>query len=164
MSYLASFDPQDAPVRIKYNLTKRPDLSSQGALLALLRPFGPIDESCIIFTLKTPKDKPNAPPKFAAAIVVFKRLEDAFGVVGASGQESRGMKNVDISWAKGEEPESIKVLRERGLLGAGNRSQKDAGSGSQSSGPATGLHSASPFPPLDGSVRTTSGDDEEPSC
>lgn len=127
---LVSFDPQDAPVRIKYTLPKRPELSTQEALLNILRPFGPIDESCLIFTLKQPKDKPNAPPKFATAIVVFKKVEDAFGVVGAANQESRGLKNVEVSWAKGEEPDVIKNLRERGLLGSAGQqgARQEAGS------------------------------------
>jgi DnaJ homolog subfamily C member 17 len=159
MTNSASFDPQDAPVRIKYTLTKRQDLSSEEALLAVLKPFGPVDESCVIFTLKPPKDKPNAPPKFATAIVVFKKVEDAFGVVGATGQESRGMKNVDISWAKGEEPESIKALRERGLLGAESQrsgTHKD-GSEARSSGfTATASYAtASTFPSSQTPVRDT---------
>lgn len=140
-----SFDPQEAPVRVKYTLPKRPDLSTQEALLALLKPFGPIDESCLIFTLKQPKDKPNAPPKFATAIVVFKKVEDAFGVVGASGQESRGMKNIEISWAKGEEPSVIKTLRENGLLGTGKRQESVTGTGS-SSVPAVNHPSQSTIP------------------
>jgi DnaJ family protein C protein 17 len=134
-------------------------LSSQEALLGLLKPFGPVDESCVIFTLKAPKDKPNVPPKFATAIIVFKRVEDAFGVVGATGQESRGMKNVDISWAKGEEPENIKSLRERGLLGTGPRPNGTHKQGSEvrtNGFPSTSTGfdvSASTFPSSQSSVR-----------
>ena len=68
-------------------------------------------------------------------------MEDAFGAVGATGQESRGMKNVDILWAKGEEPESIKALRERGLLGAGSQSSGTYKSGFDAH--CTGLPSTS---------------------
>jgi DnaJ homolog subfamily C member 17 len=161
MANSAASDPQDAPVRIKYTLTKRPDLSSREVLLAVLKPFGPIDESCVMFTLKTPKDKPNAPSKFATAIVVFEKVEDAFGAVGAAGQESRGMKNVDILWAKGEEPERIKALRERGLLGAGSQSRGtykggfDARSGGFPSTAAASHAPASTFPSSQTPVRVT---------
>jgi len=66
--------------------------------------------------LKPPKDKPNSAPKFATAVLLFKKVEDAFGAVGASGREERNLKDVQVDWVGGE-PEYVKKLRETGVLG-----------------------------------------------
>lgn len=71
--------------------------------------------------LKPPKDKPNAAPKFATAVLLFKRVEAAFGAVGASGREDRNLKDVQVDWIGGE-PEYIKKLREKGALESGKSS------------------------------------------
>lgn len=107
--------PQDSTLRIKYTLTTRPDLSTKSSLLSLLRPFGPLegDEESIVLSLKPPKKHPEKPPKFANAIVQFKRCEDAFGAVCASNRVERGLKDVQIDWVTGEEPKYVKWLRER---------------------------------------------------
>ena len=100
-------------------LTNRPDLDTVLALYHVLRQFGQIDESSITLTIKPPKNKPNKPPKFATAIALFKKIEGSFGAVESSGQEPRGLKDVEITWLSGEEPEAIRRLRDARILGDG---------------------------------------------
>ncbi|KAG8840778.1 hypothetical protein FRB91_005681 [Serendipita sp. 411] len=106
----------ESPVRLKYNLSKRPDLTDESSIATLLGQFGSIDQSLIKLSVKPPKGKPNAPPKFATAVVIFKKVEGAFGAVGASGQEARNLRDVEVTWLGGEEPEYVKKLRESGIL------------------------------------------------
>ena len=101
-------------VRVKFTTTVRPDLSTPTALAALLRPFGALDESSILLSIKPPKKNPTKPPKFATALVTFQKIQAAFGAVNASGQKARGLENVDIAWAKGVEPEVVRRLGTQG--------------------------------------------------
>ncbi|CCA78021.1 hypothetical protein PIIN_08914 [Serendipita indica DSM 11827] len=107
----------DSPIKLKYVLTNRPDLDTVPALYHILRQFGQIDESSITLTIKPPKNKPNKPPKFATAIAIFRKIEGSFGAVESSGQEARGLKDVEITWLSGEEPEPVRQLRSTGILG-----------------------------------------------
>ncbi|PVF94797.1 DnaJ-domain-containing protein [Serendipita vermifera] len=107
---------EDTPVVLKYQLSDRPDLMTKEALLAVLKSFGPIDESTVLLTLKPKKLKPGATPKSATAVITFHKVQDAFGAVMSSRQATRGLQGVEVAWPTGEEPESIKTLREKGLL------------------------------------------------
>ena len=107
-------DSADLAVRVKFTTTLRPDLSTPTALVALLRPFGALDEDSVLLSIKPPKKHPTKPPKFATAVVTFQKIQGAFGAVGASGQTARGLENVDIAWAKGVEPEVVRRLRSQG--------------------------------------------------
>ena len=107
-------DSADLAVRVKFTTTLRPDLSTPTALATLLRPFGALDENSVLLSIKPPKKHPTKPPKFATALVTFQKIQGAFGAVGASGQEARGLENVDIAWAKGVEPEIVQRLRTQG--------------------------------------------------
>lgn len=42
--------------------------------------------------------------------MTFQKVQAAFGAVSASGQQARGLENVDIAWAKGVEPEVVQRL------------------------------------------------------
>jgi DnaJ family protein C protein 17 len=106
-------------VVLKYQLSDRPDLMTKEALLAVLQLFGSIDESAVLLTLKPKKLKPGATPKSATAVITFHKVQDAFGAVMSSGQASRNLHGIEVTWPTGEEPESIKTLRERGLLETG---------------------------------------------
>lgn len=68
----------------------------------------------MLLSIKPPKKHPTKPPKFATALVIFQKIQGAFGAVGASGLQSRGLENVDIAWAKGVEPEVVQRLRSQG--------------------------------------------------
>ncbi|KAG8829852.1 hypothetical protein FRC17_005911 [Serendipita sp. 399] len=118
----------EIPVRLKYNLSKRPDLANESSIAQLLRQFGAIDQSLIKLSVKPPKGKPNAPPKFATAVIIFKKVEGAFGAVVASGQEARGLKDVEITWLGGEEPEYVKKLRDLGVLNQREKGTTDSNS------------------------------------
>ena len=61
--------------------------------------------------MKAPKKSPNKPPKFATALVPFETLGEAFAVVCASGQERRGLGNIEATWASGQEPAAVKRLK-----------------------------------------------------
>jgi len=111
---LEEIDSADLAVRVKFTTTLRPDLSTTTALVALLRPFGALDDDSVLLSIKPPKKHPTKPPKFATALVTFQKIQGAFGAVGASGQKARGLENVDTAWAKGVEPDVVQRLRSQG--------------------------------------------------
>ena len=67
--------------------------------------------------MKPPKKAPQKPPKYATALVPFQRIGDAFNAVSASGRADRGLAEVEVSWAEGNEPAVLGWLRSQGKLG-----------------------------------------------
>ena len=63
------------------------------------------------------KPSPPKKPKRATALVPFKQIGDAFAAVCASERADRGLKDVEITWAEGKEPELIGWLKKMGKLG-----------------------------------------------
>lgn len=106
--------PLDTTVRLKYPLTQHVTLTTTSALGALLSTFGPVDEPSIVISMKPPKKAPNTPPKYATALVPFKNIGDAFAAVCASGKESEGLKDIEVTWAGGKEPEVLERLMRQG--------------------------------------------------
>lgn len=113
--YLGSLD---TTIRLKYTLTSHPILTTPASLSTLLSPFGATDTPSIVIALKPPKKAPNKPPKFATALVPFRRIGDAFAAVCASGRPERGLGDIDVGWAEGKEPQILGWLRQMGKLGA----------------------------------------------
>ncbi|GJJ14934.1 hypothetical protein Clacol_009204 [Clathrus columnatus] len=103
----------DTTIRIKYSLIKYPDLVTPSSLKSLLARFGPVDESSIVLFMKPPKKAPTKPPKFASALVPFEKIGDAHAAVCSSGLESKGLKDIEISWAGGKEPEILETLKQK---------------------------------------------------
>ncbi|KAJ3559257.1 hypothetical protein NM688_g450 [Phlebia brevispora] len=113
----------DTTVRLKFTLAACPTLTSPESIGALLSQFGPTEASEIVISLKP------APPKKAkrgTALVPFKQIGDAFASVCASGREKCGLKDVEISWAGGKEPELIGWLKKMGKLGGPNAPSRTA--------------------------------------
>lgn len=73
--------------------------------------FGPVDESSIVLSMKAPKKAPTKPPRFAVALVPFDNISDAHAAVCSSDLESSGLKDVEISWAGGKEPDVLKISK-----------------------------------------------------
>ncbi|KAI0075507.1 DnaJ-domain-containing protein [Panus rudis PR-1116 ss-1] len=109
----------DTTVRLKYPLSSHPNLTTPESITTLLRPFGTIDSSSIVISLKP---SPPKKPKRGIALVPFKQIGDAFAAVCASGREEQGLKDVEVSWAEGKEPELIEWLKKMGKLGSGSGS------------------------------------------
>ncbi|TFK46778.1 DnaJ-domain-containing protein [Heliocybe sulcata] len=116
----------DTTVKLKYPLSKHPNLTTPDALSALLAPFGPADAASIVLSMKPSKKHPNKPPKFATALVPFKQIGDAFGAVCASGRKERGLGDVEVTWAEGKEPEILGWLKKMGKLGGVEKLEKTA--------------------------------------
>lgn len=91
-----------------------------------------MDPNLITLKLKPPKNKPDAPAKFATAVLVFKRIEDAFGVVGASGRKEKGLEGVEVSWL-GNEPPFVTQLKAQGMLSGRENSGIDLPAGKPTS-------------------------------
>lgn len=106
--------PLDTTVKVKYQLSARPDLTTTDHIHILLSPFGAIESSEIVLSLKP---APPKKPKRGTALVPFKQISDAFGAVCASGRAERGLAGVEISWAEDKEPELIGWLKKMGKLG-----------------------------------------------
>lgn len=104
----------DTTVKVKYQLSARPNLKTAADIRGLLSQFGAVEEPEIVISLKP------APPKKAKrgiALVPFKQIGDAFGAVGASGLAQRGLQDVEVTWAGDKEPELIGWLKKMGQLG-----------------------------------------------
>ncbi|KAJ8519195.1 hypothetical protein ONZ45_g3837 [Pleurotus djamor] len=104
----------DTTVRVKYAIKSYPTLTSASSLVTLLAPFGAIDEDSVVLSMKPTKKAPTKPPKYATALVPFKRIGDAFGAVCASGQASRGLDGIDIGWVERKEPPILGWLKKMG--------------------------------------------------
>ncbi|KAL4254617.1 Pre-mRNA-splicing and ERAD-associated protein [Abortiporus biennis] len=117
----------DTTVRLKYPLSSQPTLTTASAIAELLSTFGKVDTDEIVISLKP---SPPKKPKRGIALVPFKQIGDAFGVVCASGITERGLKDVEISWAEGKEPDLIGWLKKMGKLGSQRKEGKSTESAS----------------------------------
>ncbi|TFY53260.1 hypothetical protein EVJ58_g9547 [Rhodofomes roseus] len=115
----------DTTIRLKYQLSSHPMLTTPASLVALLSPFGPVDEASMKLILKP---SPPKKPKRGIALVPFKQISGAFAAVCASGRAESGLADVEVGWAEDKEPELIGWLKRKGQLGAdgGVSATKDA--------------------------------------
>ncbi|KAI0722359.1 DnaJ domain-containing protein [Cerioporus squamosus] len=104
----------DTTVRVKFSLAAHPNLTEASSLGALLTPFGPLDDSSIVLSLKP---APPKKPKRVTALVPFKQIGGAFAAVCASGRADSGLGGIEVAWAEGKEPELIGWLKKMGQLG-----------------------------------------------
>ena len=108
--------PLDTTVRLKYPLSQYPALTTRSALNDLLSTFGMIDEPSIVISMKPAKKMPHKPPKYATALIPFRNIGDALAAVCASKNERKGLKDIEISWAEGNEPAVLEVLKRQGRV------------------------------------------------
>ncbi|THH26534.1 hypothetical protein EUX98_g7652 [Antrodiella citrinella] len=113
----------DTTVRLKYTLCAYPALTTPESVSALLSSFGAVDTGDILVSLKP---APPKKPKRGIALVPFKQIGDAFAVVCASGREERRLKDIEVSWAEGKEPDLIAWLKKLGKLGSGGQEKNTA--------------------------------------
>jgi DnaJ homolog subfamily C member 17 len=104
----------DTTVKVKWTLSSRPMLTTAEDLVTLLAPFGAVESSDIVLSLKP---APPKKPKRGTALIPFKQIGDAFAAVCSSGSVSRGLQDVELSWAEGPEPGLIAWLKKMGKLG-----------------------------------------------
>lgn len=104
----------DTTVRVKYTLSAHPTLTDASSIGTLLTPLGSLDKSTIVLSLKP---APPKKPKRGTALVPFKQIGGAFAAVCASGRAESGLKDIEIDWAEGKEPELIGWLKKMGHLG-----------------------------------------------
>ncbi|KAI0659170.1 DnaJ domain-containing protein [Cubamyces menziesii] len=109
----------DTTVRVKYTLSSHPSLTTVESIAALLAPFGSVDDSSIVLSLKP---SPPKKPKRGTALVPFKQIVGAFAAVCASGRPENGLGDIEVDWAEGKEPELIGWLKKMGKLGTGSGS------------------------------------------
>ncbi|KAG8947493.1 hypothetical protein FRC04_010674 [Tulasnella sp. 424] len=124
-----SAGPLDTTIRLKFSPATYPDLTTSENIAALLKRFGPLDESSIVLSIKPNKKNPSKPPKHATALVPFNKVDGAFAAVLASGRKNRGLDGIEVSWAEGKEPDIVAWLKERGHLGSGRENGGAAASG-----------------------------------
>lgn len=105
----------DTTIKLKWSLASRPSLTKPEDLSSLLAPFGATETSDIVISLKPP---PPKKAKRGTALVPFKQIGDAFAAVCSSGTAARGLQDVEVSWAEGNEPELIDWLKKMGKLGS----------------------------------------------
>ena len=118
----SSLGEHDTTVRLKYPLAKYPHLTTPSALHTFMTStFGPIDGDSIVLSMKAPKKKTTAPPKYAIAAVPFTTIADAHAAVCASRRADRGLDEFEIGWMGGCEPaiwswaeRMLKLKEERG--------------------------------------------------
>ncbi len=110
----------DTTVKLKWTLSTRPTLTKAEDLGQLLAPFGSVESSDIVISLKP---APPKKPKRGTALVPFKQIGDAFAAVCSSGSSARGLQDVEVSWAEGKEPELIGWLKKMGKLGGETKSK-----------------------------------------
>ncbi|KAI0635132.1 DnaJ domain-containing protein [Trametes polyzona] len=142
----------DTTIRVKYTLSSHPTLTTAQSISALLTPFGPIDDSSIVLSLKP---SPPKKPKRGTALVPFKQIVGAFAAVCASGRAESGLGDIEVDWAEGKEPELIGWLKKMGKLGSQSTgsydkpkvapSQAAQSSDPKTSAPVAESASASPF-------------------
>ncbi|KIP06356.1 hypothetical protein PHLGIDRAFT_128342 [Phlebiopsis gigantea 11061_1 CR5-6] len=103
----------DTTIKLKYQLSSHPSLTTAESIHALLSPFGAIESTDIVISLRpTPPKK----PKRGIALVPFKQIGSAFGAVCASGRAERGLDGVEVTWAGEKEPDLIGWLKKMGKL------------------------------------------------
>ncbi|KAI0360703.1 DnaJ-domain-containing protein [Trametes cingulata] len=117
-----SLGPLDTTVRVKYTLSAHPSLTSAESIAALFSPFGPLDDSSIVLSLKP---SPPKKPKRGTALVPFRQIVGAFAAVCASGRAENGLADIEVDWAEGKEPELIGWLKKMGKLGGSKPAQAD---------------------------------------
>ena len=103
----------DTTVKLKFQLSSRPLLTTTEAIHTLLLPFGTVEGSEIVISLKP---SPPKKPKRGIALAPFKQIADAFGAVCASRRSDRGLEDVEVTWAGDKEPELIAWLKKMGKL------------------------------------------------
>ncbi|KAI0935094.1 hypothetical protein AcV7_003995 [Taiwanofungus camphoratus] len=131
----------DTTVRLKYPLSTHPSLTTPSSLNPLLSPFGSIDESAVVLSLKP---LPPKKPKRVIALVPFRQIGSAFAAVCASRRAEAGLADIEVDWAEGKEPELIGWLKRMGKLD-GSTSGKAEPKDSSKINPGTA--SASNFKP-----------------
>lgn len=89
--------------------------------------FGSLDSDAILIsnplTKAAASAKPSKKPKKATAVIPFRQIGAAFAAVSATGEASKGLEGVDVSWAGGAEPPILSWLREHGELGKWQQKQ-----------------------------------------
>lgn len=103
--------PLDTTVRLKYAVGRYPELVTAAALGRYMRRFGEVDEGSIVISTKAPKKSPDKPAKTVVALVPFTKVGDAFAAICARGKEDGGLKDMDVVWAGGHEPEAVRWLQ-----------------------------------------------------
>ena len=106
-------------MKVKWSLSLRPTLTTPEDLAMLLAPFGVVESSDIVLSLKPALPKK---PKRGTALIPFKQIGDAFAAVCSSESEGRGLQDVVVSWAEDKEPELIGWLKKMGKLGGNSTS------------------------------------------
>ncbi|KAF8503895.1 DnaJ-domain-containing protein [Hysterangium stoloniferum] len=122
---LESLGPLDTTVRVKYPLSKYPSLITPASLAILFSAYGTIDEATIVLSMKPSKKAPNKPPKFATALIHFAKLGEAHAAVCASGLESKGLKDVEVSWAGGQEPAVLANFKQKSQVNHASMREAD---------------------------------------
>ncbi|PIL34626.1 transporter [Ganoderma sinense ZZ0214-1] len=154
--------PLDTTVRVKYALASRPTLVDAASISAVLTPFGAIDESSVVLSLKP---APPKKPKRGTALVPFTQIGGAFAAVCASERAEHGLQDIEVSWAGGAEPELIGWLKKMGQLGGTANGKPPPPSADHKSPAPTAAAPASDdafssfpstFPDLDGAPRRPS--------
>ncbi|KAK7460582.1 hypothetical protein VKT23_009303 [Stygiomarasmius scandens] len=112
-----ALESTDTTVRVKWTVSDHPELTTPKDIASLFSSFGEIDTDSIVVSLKPPKKAPQKPPKHGTALIPFKKIGDAFAAVCASGRPERGMKNIEIGWIGGKEPQILGWLQKMGKLG-----------------------------------------------
>ncbi|KAM5545556.1 hypothetical protein V8D89_000594 [Ganoderma adspersum] len=153
--------PLDTTVRVKYALVSRPTLVDAASIGTVLAPFGAIDESSVVLSLKP---SPPKKPKRGTALVPFTQIGGAFAAVCASERAEHGLQDIEVTWAGGAEPEIIGWLKKMGQLGGTANVKPPPSAGHKSSAPTSAtpvsdeIFSSFPstFPDLDGAPQRPS--------
>ena len=129
--------------------------------------FGPVDGDSIVLSMKSPKKKTTAPPKYAIAAVPFTTVADAHAAVCASRRADRGLDEFEIGWMGGSEPavwswaeRMLKLKEERGGGAAAHArpaSARDVGDDAPAVSPASAGINARGSPPPDSGAAPTTG-------
>ena len=123
-------------MRVKYALSSRPTLLDAASVGAVLAPFGAIDESSIVLSLKPVFPKK---PKRGTALVPFTQIGGAFAAVCASERPEHGLQGIEVTWAAGAEPELIGWLKKMGQLGGTANGKPPPPVGHKSPAPTSGV-------------------------
>lgn len=146
----------DTTIRLKYPLSTHPTLTTPSALADFLSTtFGPVDSDSIVIRSNPPKNAPHKPPKKATALVPFKKIGDAFKVLCAAGRKDKGLGDVDVGWAGGQEPPVLAWLRKRGMLGSGDGGDVASNSSEDKWPTGNRTNGTTPFPSRTESIFST---------
>jgi len=108
----------DTTVCLRYTLTSHPSLDSVSSLANHLKSnrFSNFDERTMVLkkAAKGKKNKASSNPIMnATALIPFNTVGDAFAIVCAGGNERRGLKGIQITWASGIEPAVVASLKQQ---------------------------------------------------